>query len=307
MTSPHLSFFHLLVKLPQLDRSVLADRLGRDYQQYVQRHWVVPSGHLTNVMVPFLDSEQEVEVDIDDDQKTYSYRSPSFPSRVVTRPLSLITLYALNLDSWMEEICDLLEIEPSRRARNRELIAGSLWHLGDIRVGTTHRHAPIYIARRLNSADEELRKTLLHPKRSSHGIVLISDDEELDLPNSHQTCGISRLLVDLGDGNSYDKELVQRLLKGTAADADDPEEFFNADTGELKLACIAEPRIFKGKQKDVIAMFWKARGLKSLKWSDVTAKTLCGKDPDSVFGREWSTWLVRIEGQRGYYRLRTKK
>ena len=62
MTSPYLSFFLALDNLPRLDASVLADRLGRDYQQFLQRRWVVPAGHLTHVMVPFLDSEQEVEV-----------------------------------------------------------------------------------------------------------------------------------------------------------------------------------------------------------------------------------------------------
>ena len=53
MTSPYLSFFLALDNLPRLDASVLADRLGRDYQQFLQRRWVVPAGHLTHVMVPF--------------------------------------------------------------------------------------------------------------------------------------------------------------------------------------------------------------------------------------------------------------
>ena len=56
MTSPYLSFFLALDNLPRLDASVLADSLGRDYQQFLQRRWVVPAGHLTHVMVPFLDS-----------------------------------------------------------------------------------------------------------------------------------------------------------------------------------------------------------------------------------------------------------
>ena len=99
----------------------------------------------------------------------------------------------------------------------------------------------------------------------------------------------------------------QRLLKGPAADADDPDEYFDADTGELKLACVGDPKTFKGMQKNVIAVFWKARQQHSLKWSEVVTRTRCGKDPDSVFGPEWSTWLERIEGQRGHYRLRTRR
>lgn len=137
--------------------------------------------------------------------------------------------------------------------------------------------------------------------------MLTAHDVDIELPNSHQTCGIGRLLVDSGDGITYDADLLHRLLKGTGADADDPDEYFDADIGELKLACVAEPKTFKGKQKDVIAMFWKARQQHSLKWSEVVTRTSCQKDPDSVFGSEWSRWLERIEGQRGHYRLRTRQ
>ena len=307
MTSPYLSFFLALDNLSRLDASVQADRLGREYQQFLQRRWVVPAGHLTHVMVPFLDSEHEVEVDVDDDRQTYCYQSLGCRSRVVTRPLADITLYAVNIDAWMDEICDVLEIEPSQRARSRNLIADHLWHLGNVRVGNTHRHAPVYLARGMHAADQDLRQALLNVKRPSQGIVLTAHDLDIELPNSHQTCGIDRLLVNSGDGITYDTELLDRLLKGVAVDADDPDEYFDADTGELKLACVAEPKTFKGKQKDVIAMFWKARQQHSLKWSEVVTRTSCQKDPDSVFGSEWSRWLERIEGQRGHYRLRTRQ
>ena len=91
MTSPHLSFFLALDNLPRLDASVLADRLGRDYQQFLQRRWIVPAGHLTHVMVPFLDSEQEVEVDVDEDVGRYSYCSP-LNGRTIVQPLAGIPI-----------------------------------------------------------------------------------------------------------------------------------------------------------------------------------------------------------------------
>ena len=251
--------------------------------------------------------QQEVAVDIDDDRQTYSYRSPSCRRRFVTRPLSDITLYAINLDAWMDDVCTVLQIEPSQRARSREIITGHLWHLGNIRVGNTHRHAPVYLARRMNASDQELRQALLSAMRPGQGVVLTAHDVDTGLPNSHHTCGIDRLLVNAGEGITYDADLLQRLLKGTAADADDPEEYFDSDTGELKLACVGDPKMFKGMQKNVIAMFWKARQQHSLKWSEVVTRTRCGKDPDNVFGPEWSTWLERIEGPRGHYRLRTRQ
>lgn len=303
----HSEFLRVLERARSIEDRLQSDDLRGHAADFLARRWVVADGHLTHLLVPVLDSEQEVEVDVDDDRQTYCYRSPGCPGRVVTRPLADITLYAVNIDAWMDEICNLLEIESSQRARCPQVIADRLWHLGNIRVGNTHRHAPVYLARRMNAGDQDLRQALLNAKRPSQGIVLTAHDLDIDLPNSHQTCGIDRLLVDSGDGISYDAELLHRLLKGVAADADDPDEYFDADTGELKLACVAEPKTFKGKQKDVITMFWKARQQHSLKWEDVVTRTGCGKDPGSVFGSGWTTWLVRIEGQRGHYRLRTRQ
>ncbi len=303
----HLNYLLALERVRSIQERLLADELRGHATAFLERRWVVDDGHLTSILLPVLDSEQEVEVEIDEDLNTFSYRDPSCRGRVITRPLSEITLYSINLDAWMDEICELFMIEPSRWARNREVIAGCLWHLGDLRVGRTHRFAPMYLARRLRPTDTEWQNALLSTKRPGQGIVLMAHDKDIELPNGHQTCGIDRLLVDSGDGFGYDADLLHRLLKGTHAHADDSDEYFNADTGELKLTCVAEPRIFKGKQKDVIAMFWKARKQHSLKWSEVMERTCCQKDPDSVFGPEWSMWLDRIEGQRGHYRLRPRQ
>jgi len=303
----HSEFLQVLERARSLDERLSFDDLRGHAKAFISRRWVVASGHLTHILVPVLDSEQEVEVDVDDDRQTYSYLSPSSRGLLITRPLSGITLYTINVDAWMDEVCGLLEIEPSRRAHSREVIPEKLWHLGDIRVGRTHRFAPIYLARRLPSFDTDWQRALLNAKRPSQGIVLTARDVDIELPNSHQTCGVDRLLMNSGDGMAYDVELLHRLLKGVAADADDPDEYFDADTGDLKLACMAEPKTFKGKQKEVIAMFWKARQQHSLKWSEVVTRTRCQKDPDSVFGPDWSIWLERIENQRGHYRLRTRQ
>ena len=114
--SPHLSFFLALDNLQRLDASVLADRLGRDHQQFLQRRWIVPAGHLTHVMVPFLDSEQEVEVEIDEDAGRYSYCSP-LNGRTVVQPLADIALYSIVMDSWLADLAALIGI-----ARTKEVI-----------------------------------------------------------------------------------------------------------------------------------------------------------------------------------------
>jgi hypothetical protein len=303
----HAEYLMVLERARSLGASLVADELRGHADAFLVRRWIINDGYQTSILVPVLDSEVEVEVDIDDDNNTFSFRSPGLKSRILTRPLSEITLYVINMDAWMDEISDLLGIEPSRRARKREVIKEHLWHLGDIRYGGTHQFAPIYVARRLDASAQDWNKALLDAKRPSQGIVLTAFDIDIDLPNSHQACCIDRLVINTADGLVCDVELLNRLLKGMAAGADDPNEYFDQKSGELKLACIVEPKIFSGKQRAVIEMLWKARSQHGVKWADLVMRTGCGKDPDSVFGIEWERWLERISGQRGYYRLRTRR
>ena len=154
MTSPHLSFFCALDNLPRLDASVLADRFGRDHQQFVQRRWIVPAGHLTHVMVPFLDSEQEVEVDVDVDANRYSYCSP-LNGRTVVQPLAGIALYSIVIGSWLADLSALIGIEDRRRSSNICRIPNHLWHLGEQRIAGTHNFAPVFIARAWSRAPRD--------------------------------------------------------------------------------------------------------------------------------------------------------
>lgn len=303
----HSEYLVVLERARTLDARLVADELRGHAAAFLSRRWIVADGHQTSILVPVMDSEEEVEVDIDDGSGTFSFRSPGLRSRIITRPLSEIAIYAFNVDAWLDEIAALIDIEPARRARKREVLDEHLWHLGDVRVGRTHQFAPIYVARRLDSCASDWRKALIDGRRPSQGIVLTAFETEADLPNSHQSCCIDNLLVNGADGVVCDFEILNRLLQGRAADASDPDEYFDERTGELKLACVDGAKLFKGKQLAVIAVLWKARHQHSVKWADVMTRAACGKDPDSVFGPDWNTWLERVAGPRGHYRLRTRR
>ena len=68
---------------------------------------------------------------------------------------------------------------------------------------------------------------------------------------------------------------------------------------------MAAPRVFKGKQKAVIATFWKARYQTSIKWSDLVTQTRCAKDPDSALGPGWNEWIEKTA--YGRYRIRSRR
>lgn len=133
----------VLERARTLEAKLISAELRGHDAAFLARRWIVEDGHQTSILVPVLDSEEEVDINIDEDAGTFSFRCPGLMARRITRPLSEIALYTINLDAWMDDVCDVLEIEPSRRARKREVIPEHLWHLGDIRVGRTHRFAPV--------------------------------------------------------------------------------------------------------------------------------------------------------------------
>lgn len=302
----HAEYLIALEHARSIEGHVVADELRGCADLFLARRWVVVDGHQTSLIVSVPGSEDEVEVVIDDENSTFSYSSPVWRGRTITRPLAEIATYFFNIDAWLDEIAEVFEIEPARRARKRGVIDAHLWYLGDLRVGRASQFAPLYVARRLDHCSADWRKPLIDPIRPGQGIVLTAFDADLELPNSHQARNLECVLVSDGSDITCDHDTLDRLLRGMAADAQNPDEWFDDRRGELKLNHMNAVKVFKGKQKAVIAAYWRARQQHSLKWEDVMVSTGCGKDPGSVFGKEvWREWLENVG--HGLYRIRTRQ
>lgn len=302
----HAEFLTCLERIRQLDAKVSTDELRGHAQQFAARNWIIKDGYQTSILVPVLNVEEEVEVSVDANRATYSYRSPAHHGRIVTRSMDDITTYALNVDEWLNSVVQIFEIESAHKSRQKELIEGHLWHIGDIRAGKSHRFAPVYMARRLEQCAADWRKCLCDAQRPSHGIVLTVGDSPLSLPNGHQSIRIDSLLIASAGAFSIDRDVMTRLLRGLPADVVD-DEWFDEKTGELKLHHMNESKVFSGeKQKAVIAAFWRDRYGSSIKWSDVIARTGCGSGPDNVFGKQvWREWLE--SAGHGHYRIKSRR
>lgn len=302
----HAEFLIALERARKLDDLLVAGELRGFTEMFLARRWIVVDGYQTSLLAPVLDTEEEVDVVIDEDARTFSYRSCGWRSRQITRPLSEITLYAPNVDAWLDELTNIFDIETARRARKRELIEAHLWHLGDLRIGRTHQFAPLYVARRLGQCTSDWEVVLRDQVRPSQGIVLTATDVDLELPNSHQARALASLLVDGLEETRCNLEVLDRLLKGSSADANQ-DEYFDERTGVLKLTHMDEAKTFaEGYQRAVIALYWKARHEHSVKWSDARTRTNCGRDPDSVFGKGvWREWLENVG--HGLYRIRSRR
>jgi len=295
------------VRSPQ--ERIAAPQLLSRAQPFLQRRWIVPHGHLSHIAVPLFDDEIDVEVEIDEDAGTFSYTVPGYRSRKLTQALEEIAVYSFNVQAWLDDLAGLFGIEPARRARRPTVVESHLWHLGDLRVGRSHRFAPIYVGRLLEKCDPQKgdpdwRAALQDPIRPPQGIILAMRGIDARLPSGHRVHALGDLLRYEQDGYSCDLETLERLLQGPRPEGDEPDEFFDEDTGTLKLSHMAAPRSFIGIQRQVIALFWKERQQPHLKWSDVKIRVDCGKDLDTVFGKGvWAEWIQHVG--RGLYRLNT--
>ena len=301
----YAEFLACLEHARNVDVNVVADELRGCAEQFATRRWIIRDGYQMSILVPVLNTEEEVDVAVDEERGTYSYRSPAHPRRFLTRPLEDISTYAFNVDAWLDAIAEILEIENAHRARGRDVIDGHLWHVGNLRVGRSHQFAPVYVARRLAQCTEDWRKPMVDAVRPGHGIVLTAGEIDAEFPNGHQRCGLDAILIADPDGITCDRDVLDRLLRGVPVDVTDPEEWFDERTGELNLVHMAAPKVFKGKQKAVIATFWKAREQASLKWSEVIERTGCSKDPDSALGADWNQWIEKTAYAR--YRIRSRR
>lgn len=302
----HTEYLRCLERSRSIEAHVFYDALGGHAQEFLDRHWIVADGHLTSILVPVLDSEEEVEICVHDENQSFSYRSPAQPGRIITRALAEITSYVFNIDAWVNALADVLEVEPSKKARIHNIVDGHLWHVGDLRIGRTHHFAPVYVARRLGYCRDDWRKPMFDAVRPGSGIVLSAIDIDVALPNGHQSCRLDSLLIGKANDVACDSSVLERFLRGVPADATGQDEWFNEKTGELKLLHMSVVKIFRGKQAAVIATFWKNRHQKGVKWSDVMERTGCSKDPGSVFGKgAWKEWIEKVD--YSCYRIRWRQ
>lgn len=307
--SPHLNFFLALDNLPSLDASVLADRLGHEYPQFLQRRWIVPAGHLTHVMVPFLDSEQEVGVDVDEDTGRYSYCSP-LNGRTVVQPLADIALYSILMESWLADLAALIGIEERRRSNNICRTPNHLWHLGDLRVAGTHDFAPVFLGRAWSRAPhDKMTAVLSDAKWPRGGVVLRSHRTETTLPRDHALRGLDEFVRVINGTDDFDADAFDRVLRGyvTAAGEPEPEQFFSGT--RLKLPHFASSIELTEARAKIIKFMWGTEGSAPpvMSWAEVNGAVTVNtgfQSFDDAFGGKAAREEVIELVSRGKYRVR---
>ena len=308
--SPHLNFLATLDRLQQINTRVMVSALGPCAAAFLRRRWVTEEDHLTHVMVPFLDSQQEVEVEIDVDAAIYRYRSPQQRSRVLERPLAEIALYSLQVDTWLTDLASLIGIDARRLSARRPCIPGHLWHLGNVRIAGTHDFAPVFIARAWERAPEdEVRTALGDPIWARGGILLRHQRSLASLPRDHVMRALDEF-VRVDDGQDvFDASAFDRVLHGYITPSGEPEPLQFLQGNRMKLPHFAESRELSPERAKIIKQMWGVEGRPApeMSWAEVNGNESVNtgyQSFDDAFGgkaeREDVIDLVR----RGKYRVR---
>ena len=306
--SAHLNFFAAIDRLPRVETRVMASALGKHAADFLHRRWITESDYLTHVMVPFLDSEQEVEVEIDRDASVYRYRSPKHPSRTVQRPLADIAIYSLQIDTWLTDLTSMVGIDERRCSPKRSRVPGHLWHLGEVRVAGTHDFAPVFVARSWSRAPaSEMTATLCDPIWPRGGIVLRHQSDSLVLPNDHATRGLSEFALLKGSKDAFDPAAFDRVLHGyvTPGGAPEPAQFLQGT--RLKLPHFTESRVLSDLRAKIVKKMWGSEGRSPpvMSWADVNETVATGYQSfDDAFDSKAEREDVIETVQRGKYRLR---
>lgn len=306
--STHLNFFATIDRLARVETRVMAMALGRHTTDFLHRRWITQSDYLTHVMVPFLDSEQEVEVDIKRDASVYTYRSPQHPSRTVQRPLADIAIYSLQIDTWLTDLATLIGIEDRRQSLKRSRVPGHLWHLGDVRVGGTHEFAPVFVARSWSRAPaSEMTAALCDPIWPRDGIVLSHRSDASVLPNDHVMRGLSEFALSKGNRVAFDPAAFDRVLQGYVTPGDSPEPTQFLKGTRLKLPHFTESRVLSDVRAKIVKKMWGSEGRPPpvMSWADVNETVATGYQSfDDAFDSKAEREDVIEYMQRGKYRLR---
>ncbi|NVZ10107.1 hypothetical protein HW932_12635 [Allochromatium humboldtianum] len=299
-----------LERLDGMDSTLFGRELLSFGRLLLDRGWIAGIGYFSRIDVEVMDDIfEEVEVTVDEAAGRYTYPHPLRRKVILSGSLMDVTRYRFQREPFFDHLSTLLGIEPRFAGRRRCLVEHHLWYLGDLRVGNRHAFAPMFFGRRLkDTSADQITTALSDPAFGTGGVVLAQADPKLALPNGHQVRAVKDLLIVEDGEEQFDLQVLERILVGLPADpADEPEEWFDAKTGGLRLQHLPETVYFSGIQSQIVEFFWKSRHGAPLSWAEVKRRTFtASKGIDDAFkGRDWSQWIERVG--HGKLRLRTSR
>jgi hypothetical protein len=289
---------------PRVDALVL----GSDREAFLQRGWVQADGYLTCPQVPFGDSMEEVQVDIDEDAGVFRYASPQQRSRKVVRPLSEIALYSLRMNRFLSDLGHLMGIETRQVSNQYERVPNHLWHLGQMRIAGTHDFAPVFMGRLWARADSvDTTSHLCDPVWPRGGVLFLQQSTAKSLPGAHVVRRLADFIRLEADREVFNAAGFDRVLRGYATVLGEPEPVQFRQGNRLKLPHFTESRELSDIQSKIIKHMWGQDGKAPpvMSWADVKKLVNTAyQSPEDAFVDRARREDVIEKVSRGKYRIR---
>ncbi len=170
-------------------------------------------------MYPALRDDERVAVELhdDDDPQQYWYRCPqTFRKKYV--PASDAAVYAVSVHKILNRVADLLDIAVAlRRGIDTPAIDGTLWRLGDARIGPGL--TPVWFVRGLAQSVDEVFRHFASTTLVEQGLILTSGTllpGYVRPPRNYRFASMRQVLVDYMPAPCMDMTLLHRILSSSA-------------------------------------------------------------------------------------------
>lgn len=312
--SPFVRFFDLINSLPNLNDAFFENKLQEYRADFLDRGWVKATGYLTHHMVEYLDDTIEVEIEIDEALGIYRYQNPHRILHIITAPLWEVTMYAVNMSKWLDDMADLLKIHPKSRPNHPELAQDHVWYLGDITPPAMDVHTKIAVARCQRGAAEALIQHTLEDHFDSGDVMVLVDTVLTIKPQDEYP---KRCLADFvefsGHQNTFDHKMLNRIVQRNRSKPSEKKPHEYLDGKMLMLAHFIEPIALTETQIKIVQRAWGQQEKEPpiVSWSEVNADKKIGYTSfEDAFGGKEARANIFALVSRGKYRLRraeTKK
>lgn len=180
--------------------------------------WTECVGYASSYPAPCGDERLPVDLMEDQDPSRYRYRCPeTFRLKHISAVEAAI--HAVQPSKFLHAIADLIGIPQAlRKGIASPLLDGSLWRLGEARIGAAH--TDIWFVRGLAQSVDEVFRYFHAPTLPEQGLILSSNTALPDFvrpPRNYRFASLRDVIVDYVPDPCLDMDLLHRIL-ATPAD-----------------------------------------------------------------------------------------
>ena len=244
--------------------------------------WTERVGYVGSYPADFGDECVPVDLQEDDAPDRYWYRCPeTFRKRYVSAANAAV--YAVSPSKFLHQISDLMQIaQPLRRGIDTPAIEGTLWKLGEARIGPSL--TPVWLARGLAGNVDLILNYFMSATLPEQGMVLTSGHalpSMIRVPRNYRVASLRDVIVDYSAKPCIDITLMERILTAPADGVLPRVQVVQYDEQKkvLTIRTKPEPWTIKGKHQAAAVLYLYQQAQKD-RWEVDASEILAAAYPE---------------------------